>query len=121
MCYNPGMAEMGPTTRRNAERLAGNLLRLARIERGWTQAQLAAAAGITQPVIARIESGKVQPTLPTLCRLLAAADLDLRCRLKPYDDHDDVLDARAAQFPEEQRRAEQARDALLAAAHDAAE
>ena len=112
---------MGPTTRRNVEKLAGNLLRLARIERGWTQTQLAEAAGITQPVIARIESGRVQPTLPTLCRLLAAADLDLRCRLESYDDHDDVLDARAERFPDRQRRAEQGRDAFLAAANGSTE
>jgi len=68
-------------------------------------------------VIARIESGRVQPTLPTLCRLLAAAALDLRCRLESYDDHDDVLDARAERFPDRQRRAEQGRDAFLAAAN----
>ena len=58
-----------------------------------------------------------QPTLATLCRLLAAADLDLRCRLESYDDHDDVLDARAERFPDRQRRAEQGRDAFLAAAN----
>ena len=36
--------------------------------------------------------GTRQPSLPTLGRLLAAVDLDMRVRLEPYDDHDDVLD-----------------------------
>ncbi len=47
--------------------------------------------------MSRIEAGQRQPALVTLYRLLAAADLDLRVRLEPYDDHDDVLDARDAQ------------------------
>ena len=94
---------MGPTRRRHSEQLAGNLLRLARAKRGWTQRQLAAAAGVPQSTIARIESGARQPALPMLARLLAAADLDLRTRLEPYDDHDDVLDTLDAQLNPQQR------------------
>ena len=94
---------MGPSRRRHSEQLAGNLLRLARAKRGWTQRQLAAAAGVPQSTIARIEAGARQPALPMLTRLLAAADLDLRTRLEPYDDHDDVLDALDAQLTPGQR------------------
>ena len=97
------MAVSGPTTQRYTERLAGNLLRLARAQRGWSQRQFADAAGVPVSTVARIESGARQPSLVTVSRLLAAADLELRARLEPYDDHDDVLDARlSALTPEEQ-------------------
>lgn len=66
---------------------AGNLLRLARIERGWSQRQLAAEAGVAHSTVARIESGAVQPSLPSLARLLAAADLELRLRLEQQGAH----------------------------------
>jgi transcriptional regulator with XRE-family HTH domain len=85
------MATMGPTTIRNNQRLAGNILRLARIKRDLTQRQLASAAGVSPSTIGRIESGAVQPSLPTLAKLLAAVNLDLRIHLEQYDDHDDVL------------------------------
>lgn len=97
------MAVPGPTTQRDIEGLAGNMLRLARAQRGWSQRQLAEAASVPVSTVARIESGTRQPSLVTVSRLLAAADLELRARLEPYDDHDDVLDARhAALTPEEQ-------------------
>jgi transcriptional regulator with XRE-family HTH domain len=97
------VAVMGPTRRRHSERVAGNLLRLARAKRGWSQRQLTAAAGVAPSTVARIASGSSQPTLPTLGRVLAAADLDLRTRLEPYDEHDDVLDATRARMTPEQR------------------
>ena len=105
---------MGPTRRWHSEQLAGNLLRLARAKRGWTQRELAAAAGVPQSTIARIESGTRQPALPMLTRLLAAADLDLRTRLEPYDDHDDVLDTLDAQLtPRERASQDAAQDDLI--------
>jgi transcriptional regulator with XRE-family HTH domain len=87
------MATMGPTTQRHVERLAGNLLRRARAQKGMTQRQLAELAGIPQSSIAKIESGARQPTLPVLTRILVAVDLEPRIALEAYDDHDDVLDA----------------------------
>ena len=84
---------MGLTTTRHVQRMAGNLLRLARARRGWSQRQLAAAAGVAASTVGRIESGAVQPTLPTLARLLAAADAELRIQVLDYDPHDDLLDA----------------------------
>lgn len=116
------MAVPGPTTQRNVERLAGNLLRLAREERGWSQAQLAAAARVPASTVGRIEAGQRQPSLVTLYRLLAAADVDLRVRLEPYDDHDDVLDARdAARSPRQRAVAEERHDANVGAFRDAAQ
>ena len=106
---------MGPTTSRHVERFAGNLLRLARAQTGLTQRELGSRSGVSQSVVAAIESGSRQPSWPLLARILAGADLEPRIQLVPYEDHDDVLDRRAARFPEVRRAAEQARDRALAA------
>jgi transcriptional regulator with XRE-family HTH domain len=87
------MAIMGRTTAGNVERLAGNLLRIARARVGMSQRDLAQVAHIPQSTIARIESGARQPSLPVLARILAAVDLELRVTLKTYDSHDDFYDA----------------------------
>jgi transcriptional regulator with XRE-family HTH domain len=54
------------------ERLAGNVLRVARARTGMSQRELAEAAGVPQSTIARIEFGVRQPSLPLLARILAA-------------------------------------------------
>ena len=52
--------------------LARNVKRL-RIGRGWSQEQLAAAAGeLRQAVISEIETGKANPTMATLEHIAAA-------------------------------------------------
>ena len=99
------MAAPGPTTQGYTHRWAANLLRDARVRRGWSQRRLAEAAGVPASTVARIESSTRQPSLVTLSRLLAAADLELRIRVDEYDDHDDVLDARRAAMTAQQRRA----------------
>ncbi|HVV76345.1 MAG TPA: helix-turn-helix transcriptional regulator [Mycobacteriales bacterium] len=115
------MTTMGPTRARYSEQWAGNLLRMVRAKRGWSQRQLATAAGVPQSTIARIESATRQPTLPLLDRIIVAAGLELRTRLEPYDRHDDVLDALAAATPEE-RAAERTRhgDELVRALRETA-
>lgn len=62
-------------------RFAIELARL-REQRGLTQQQLAQAAGIGQPMLARYERGQM-PTVPTLQRLAAA--LNARILLSPDD------------------------------------
>ena len=99
------MATMGPTTRRAGEGFAGAMLKLAREDKRLTQRELAAAAGVPYTTIAKIESGARQPSWPVLCRILAAVDLEMRVRLAPYDDHDDVLDATEAGLTAQQREA----------------
>ncbi len=47
--------------------------------------------GIAQPTLSAYESGRRQPTLPTLLRLLAKAGLELRIQLAERDNHDDIL------------------------------
>jgi putative transcriptional regulator len=49
-----------------------NRLKLARVERGLTQAELAERAGITRQTVGLIESGRYNPTL-RLCLQLAKA------------------------------------------------
>ena len=84
---------MGPSQRGHVERLAGNLLTLARLERDVSQRELAEAANVAESAIAEIESGARQPSLPELAHILAAIDQELRIQLAPYDTHDDIFDA----------------------------
>ena len=113
------MARMGPTRTRDSEGLAANLLKLARAKTGVSQVQMAALAGVPRSTVERIEAGTRQPSLPTLSRLLAAVDLDMRIRLEDYDDHDDVLDANYAAMTAEQRAATDARHEAMITLVDA--
>jgi transcriptional regulator with XRE-family HTH domain len=66
-------------------RVAGDLLRLARAKAGLTQDQMAERAGVAQSLISAYENGRRQPTMPTLLRLLEAVGFDLRMRLEGPD------------------------------------
>lgn len=68
------------------QQVAGDLIRLARVKAGLSQAALAGRAGVSQALISAYENGHRQPTLPTLQRLLIAAGFELRMRLEPPDD-----------------------------------
>ncbi len=83
------MAKTPPTT-------ASAFLQLARLRAGLSQRELAEHAGVAQSEIARIESGKREPSIPTLQKILAGAGLELRFQLDKLDDHDRVLAARHA-------------------------
>jgi transcriptional regulator with XRE-family HTH domain len=50
----------------------GEIIREARLTAGLTQAQLAEKAGMVQPAIARLENGKMDPTIRTLIRIANA-------------------------------------------------
>lgn len=54
------------------------LLIAARMEAGLTQRQLAARAGTSASTLASYESGRREPRLSTLARLLDAAGMELR-------------------------------------------
>ncbi|NHN56819.1 helix-turn-helix transcriptional regulator [Calidifontibacter sp. DB0510] len=103
----------GPTTARDIESLAGNLLRRARKARGLDLSEVAAAAQVPVETVAAIEDGEVQPSLPELLLILISIGKELRIRIEDFDDHDKVLDERAARFPERQRAMEEHRDRLL--------
>lgn len=112
--YTRVMARPGPSTEHAIGVWASSLLRQARLRSGLSQRQLSEAAGVPRSTVARVESGQMQPTLPMLERLVLAAGLEMRIRLEPYDDHDDVLDALASADPGRARAARSAADRLAA-------
>jgi transcriptional regulator with XRE-family HTH domain len=59
-------------TRGEANMPFAGRLRSAREAAGLTQAALAAASGMGQPMIAHLESGRRRPTLAVACRLARA-------------------------------------------------
>jgi transcriptional regulator with XRE-family HTH domain len=54
-----------------------NPIRYGRLRAGLTQTELARRAGISQPALARIEAGRVQPRVDTVTRLLRECGLSL--------------------------------------------
>ncbi len=73
------------------EQVAGSLLRSARLRLGLSQTAFADLLGIAQPTLSAYESGRRQPTVPTLLRMLANAGLELRFEIAELDTHDRVL------------------------------
>jgi transcriptional regulator with XRE-family HTH domain len=65
----------------NDEQLAGVLLVSARARLGLSQSEFAARIGVAQPTLSAYESGRRQPTLPMLLRLLRRAGFELRTEL----------------------------------------
>jgi len=57
-----------------------------RILRGLTQRQLAELVGTKQPSIARLESGKVEPKLSFLRRVVEALDGHLEVKIVPLEE-----------------------------------
>lgn len=84
--------------------LVAGLIETARHRAGLTQAELARRAETSQPAIAMYEAGKRSPTLDTLQRILCAAGYEMRVRLEPIDDHDEVLERSLATVPPRERR-----------------
>lgn len=60
---------------------AAELIRTARTRRSLSQRALAARAGVPQSTLSRVESGRQQPTVAMLERLVAAAGYRLRAEL----------------------------------------
>lgn len=59
------------------KRDSGGLLREARLRTGMSQAELARRARVTQPVISAYETGRREPALSTLARLVEATGQQL--------------------------------------------
>lgn len=100
-----------------APTVAAGLLRQARDRANITQGELATLAGVTQQVISAYETGRREPTLPTLMRLLGAAGFELRMHLAPVDGHDVSVAAFIGSLPPETRAEiqEEASDRVAAA------
>lgn len=75
------------------------LVRDARDRMEMTQPQVAAAGGISETDIARIETGELRLSVVELEHILNSMGLELHTRLEPYDDHDDVLHLIAMKDP----------------------
>jgi DNA-binding XRE family transcriptional regulator len=58
-------------------------LYLARRQKGLTQAELAERVHMSQSSLARIESGKANPTLNTLLKIAKALDVQLHLQPRP--------------------------------------
>jgi transcriptional regulator with XRE-family HTH domain len=86
LCTVAAMGKFDP-----APTVAAGLLRTARSVAGLTQHDLAERAGVTQQAISAYETGRRDPTVGTLKKLLAAAGLEMRIRLTPIDNHDESL------------------------------
>ena len=83
------MAEPGAAEAYESARLAfelGRAVRELRERNGWSQTQLARAAGMTQSAVARFEAGGTVPTLTVLDRLARALDVKLDVRFAPKAD-----------------------------------
>ncbi|MCI0634665.1 MAG: helix-turn-helix domain-containing protein [Actinobacteria bacterium] len=87
----------------------GQFVLEARRRAGLTQRQLAARSGLSQPEIARIESGTVSPSFGRILRLVRACGFDLAIQLVRLDQEDEIL---ASQ--NERRSPDQRLDGLLA-------
>jgi len=74
-----------------APTVAAGLIRIARDRTGSSQEELAQRAGVTQQTISAYETGRREPTLPTLTGILAAAGFELRLGLEELDFHDEAL------------------------------
>lgn len=83
--------------------MAAAALRRARRDAGLSQRALGNLAGIHQSAIARIETGRVEPSVPTLDALLRACGYELRLDLgAPADPHDlSLMSTTLALTPEE--------------------
>ena len=87
----------------------GAEIRLARQARGLSQRALACAARTSQSVVARIEAGRVSPSLTTLAAIADALGVDLVIDLRPpaldvlraelARDHESLLQAWTARRP----------------------
>ena len=65
----PSLGQQGTITR-----IIGQHIRIARIQKGWQQQQLAAEAHISQKYLSQIEHGHVDPRWQILVKLSIALD-----------------------------------------------
>ncbi|MFG1900914.1 helix-turn-helix domain-containing protein [Micromonospora carbonacea] len=83
------LAEPGAADAYEAARIAfelGQTVRELRERNGWSQTELARAAGMTQSAVARFEAGGAVPTLTVLERLARALKMRLDITFAPRAD-----------------------------------
>lgn len=82
---------------------AAQFVREARLRAGLTQRALASRAGVSQPLVARIESGKVEPSFERVLELVRACGFDLEIHLVPLDEDAWTLAEQRAQLDPDAR------------------
>ncbi len=82
---------------------AGQILRESRLRAGLSQRRLAELAGVTQPTVARIERGLIQPTFERLLELVRACGLDLDVRVVPLDEDARAIARRGLELTPDER------------------
>jgi transcriptional regulator with XRE-family HTH domain len=82
---------------------AGQFVREARRRAGLSQRALAARAGVSQPLVARIESGDVDPSFGRWLQLVRACGFDLDIHVTPLDEDAWTLVERGAEATPDQR------------------
>lgn len=82
---------------------AGQFVREARRRAGLSQRTLAARAGVSQSLVARIESGDVDPSFDRCLQLVRACGFDLDIRVVPLDEDAWTLVERGAEVTPDQR------------------
>jgi transcriptional regulator with XRE-family HTH domain len=95
--------------------LASGLLRDARQRAGLTQEEVATKAGVARPLISQYETGRKDPSLTTLARLIEACGMELRVRADMLSLADLAQYAQDARVGSEEalRNAERARRQIL--------
>jgi len=78
--------------RRNERVVLQGLLRELRVERGWSQQQLADALGVPQPIVSNIETGERRVDLLELRQICVLLEVSLTTFLEKLEVrlHDDV-------------------------------
>lgn len=82
---------------------AADLIRAARVRAGLSLRGLARRSGTSHATLSRYEHGAVQPSLPTLQRIVRACGLELRLRLEEPDTSDIDLAASFLELTPRQR------------------
>ena len=95
--------------------IASALLADARHRAGLTQEEVARRAGVARPSISQYETGKKDPSVMTLNRLIQACGMELHLRADPLSGADRAQAFRDAAVgtAEARRNAEQARAGLV--------
>jgi len=82
---------------------AAQFVREARSRAGLTQRALAGRAGVSQSLVARIETGSVDPTFDRLLQLVRACGFDLDIHVVPLDEDAWTLAERGANARPDER------------------
>lgn len=82
---------------------AAQYVREARLRAGLTQRALASRAGVSQPLVARIENAKVDPSFERVLELVRACGFDLEIHVVPLDEDAWTLTEQGAQLDPDAR------------------